>query len=247
MGGRARSWLALAAGAGLLLGGCSRLSGALEQHPSDAQLMRAVSLTEQDAADGAAFQPYEGGTEVGGRTSLDLCFGDFPSEDRRVGRNQVGIGDPSGRAWVSSEAILYRTPEEARAAMGELEAARRACPDTPVQPPEPDRDPLVWQFRDVPDGDWPDEPGVARQAYAFEVTDASGSSWTGSATYLQRGRMVLALYATPPEGSAATIRNAPGAARFADVLAKRLAALPERALLEANPVTDPVDPNDLEA
>ena len=87
-----------------------------------------MSLTEADAAAGSLFQPYEGGTEVFGRTSLDLCFGDFPSEDLRSGRNQVGIGDEAGTNWVSSEAILYPTPEDAEQAMAELEKAREECP-----------------------------------------------------------------------------------------------------------------------
>jgi hypothetical protein len=237
---------ALAVAGCLLLGGCQQVGDLLGQRP-DAELLQDVSLTERDAAPEAAFQPYEGGTEVVGRTSLDLCFGDFPSEDRRVGRNQVGIGDTAGEAWVSSEAILYRTPQEAQAAMAELAAAREECPETPVEPPTPDREPLAWSFQDAPDADWPDEPGVRRQAYAFTVTDSSGTSWTGTATYLQRGRMILALYSTPPEGPATTIRNAPDPARFTAVMEARLAALPEQSLVEANPVPERVDPNDIDA
>ena len=253
MGGRARSLAAMAVAAGLLLGGCSRVEdglgrvGDLLGRPSDAELLAAVSLTERDAAADALFQPYEGGTEVVGRTSLDLCFGDFPSEDLRVGRNQVGIGDQSGTAWVSSEAILYRTPEEASEAMGELRAARDACPSEPVAPPQADREPLAWQFDDPPDGDWPEEPGVQRQAYAFTLTDESGATWSSTATYLQRGRMILALYATPAEGPAAVLRNAPDPARFVEVMANRLAEVPEESLRRANPVGDPVDPNDIDA
>lgn len=247
MGGRARTWVVLAAGAGLLLGGCSQVADALRESPTDSELLQAVSLSDSDAGPDASFAPYDGGTEVVGRTSLDLCFAEFPSEERRVGRNQVGIGDTAGEAWVSSEAILYRTPQEAESAMAELVAAREECPGTPVEAPTPDREPLAWAFEDAPDADWPDEPGVRRQAYAFTVTDGSGDSWTGTATYLQRGRMILALYATPPDGPAATIRNAPDAARFTEVMAKRLAALPEQSLVEANPVPALVDPNDIDA
>lgn len=247
MGGRARTWAAAVASAALLLGGCSQVADVLGDAPTDAELLQAVSLTESDAAPQAAFQPYEGGTEVAGRTSLDLCFADFPSEQRRVGRNQVGIGDTASEAWVSSEAILYRTPQEAESAMAELAAARAECPDTPVDPPTPDREPLAWAFDDDPDADWPDAPGVRRQAYAFTVTDGSGTSWSGTATYLQRGRMILALYSTPPQGPATTIRNAPDPATFTEVMANRLAALPEQSLVEANPVPELVDPNDLDA
>jgi hypothetical protein len=227
----------------LLLGGCSqleRISDTLAA-PSDAELLAAVSLTEADAAEGAVFQPYEGGTEVFGRTSLDLCFGDFPSEDLRSGRNQVGIGDEAGAAWVSSEAVLYPTPEDAQQAMGELEKAREECPSGPVDPPQPDREPLAWEFLPAPDADWPQEPGVTRQAYAFEATNPAGEKFASTATYLQRGRMILALYATPPDSPAATLRNAPDPARFVEVMGNRLAVLPEESLQYGEPLDDPND------
>jgi hypothetical protein len=248
VGGRARLRAASVVAGCLLLAGCQQVDriGDLLGGPTDAELLQAVSLTPEDAAPEAVFEPYEGGDEVVGRTSLDLCYGDFPSEELRVGRNQVGIGDTAGQAWVSSEAILYGTPDEAEQAMGELERAREECPDTPVPPPQPERDPLTWAFEDPPDDDWPAEPGVRRQAYAFTVTSAEGEEWTSTATYLQRGRMILALYTSPPDGPAAVIRNAPTPARFVEVMGNRLAALPEDALERANPGSGPVDPNDID-
>ncbi|MCU0262642.1 MAG: hypothetical protein MUF09_03110 [Candidatus Nanopelagicales bacterium] len=234
---------AVAVSAALLLSGCSqleRISDALAA-PSDAELLAAVSLTAADAADGATFQPYEGGTEVFGRTSLDLCFADFPSEDLRSGRNQVGIGDEAGISWVSSEAVLYPTPEDAEQAMGELERAREECPSEPVEPPQPDRDALAWEFLAAPDADWPQAPGITRQSYAFEATNPAGEAWTSTATYLQRGRMILALYTTPPDSPAATLRNAPDPARFVEVMGNRLASLPEGSLQYGEPLDDPND------
>lgn len=238
--------VALVGAALVLLGACGpaqRISDALGER-SDAELMAAVSLKEQDAADAAAWAPYEGGDEVFGQTSLDLCFGDYPSEDLRSGRNQVAIADEAGRAWVSSEAILYPTPEDAEQAMDELRVARESCPSEPVDPPNRDREALAWRFTDDPDDQWPDEPGVSRQAYAFTVTDAAGESWSSTATYLRRGRMILALYTTPPDSPAATLRNAPDPARFVQVMSKRLAALPEKSLEYGEPL---VDPNGLNA
>ncbi len=234
---------ALAMAAALLLSGCSQLEriGDSLAESTDAELLAAVSLTEADAADGAVFQPYEGGDEVFGRTSLDLCYGDFPSEELRSGRNQVGIGDPAGTAWVSSEAILYPTPEDAVQALAELEEARDECPTEPVESPQPDREPLAWEFLPAPDADWPQEPGITRQAYEFEVTNPAGETWTSTATYLQRGRMVLALYTSPPDSPAAALRNAPGPARFVEVMANRLAGLPAEPLQYGEPLDDPND------
>jgi hypothetical protein len=234
---------ALVVAAALLLSGCGqveRISDALGAS-SDAELLAAVSLTEADAAPGSTFQPYEGGNEVFGRTSLDLCYGDFPSEELRSGRNQVGISDEAGQAWVSSEAVLYPTPEDAEQAMAELEKAREECPTEPVEPPQPDRDALAWEFAPAPDSDWPQQPGVTRQAYEFEATNPAGETWTSTATYLQRGRMILALYAAPPDSPAATLRNAPGAARFVEVMTNRLVGLPEEPLQYGEPLDDPND------
>jgi len=244
--GRGRSMAIVAMAAAVLLGGCQQVRDALGG-PTDAQMLAAVSLTDDDVAPEATLEPYPDGNVVVGQTSLDLCYGSFPSEDLRVGRQQVGVGDASGEAWVSSEAILYSHPEQAEQAMAELEAAVRDCPSTAVAPPQDDRDPLVWQFDDAPDPSWPDQPGVVRQAYAFTVTGMDGQARSGTATYLQRGRMILALYATPADASQSTLRNSPDAARFTEVMARRLMAIPMASLRTPNPVAPVDDPNDVSA
>jgi hypothetical protein len=246
VGRRARLAAALAMAATLVLSGCQQVREALAG-PTDAELLAAVSLTENDVAQGAYLEPYPGGERVGGQTSLDLCFGEFPSEELRVGRHQVGVSDAAGEAWVSSEAILYSVPEEAAQAMAELERARAGCPETPVEPTQPDREPLQWAFSDPPDADWPQEQGVLRQAYAFTVTGPTSLERAGTATYLQRGRMILALYATPGNAPASTIRRSPDDARFTQVMARRLAALPWDSLQEPNPMVPTRDPDGISA
>jgi hypothetical protein len=159
----------------------------------------------------------------------------------------VGLSDASGAAWVSSEAILYSYPEEAAEAMRELARARDECPEGPVPAPQEDRDPLAWDFGDPPDAAWPQQEGVLRQSYAFSVTDPEGEQRSGTATYLQRGRMILALYASPQDAPASTVRNSPDPARFTEVMARRLAALPKGALAEPNPVVPYEDPDDISA
>jgi hypothetical protein len=125
--------------------------------------------------------------------------------------------------------------------MAELETAREECPTGPVEPPQPDREALAWEFAPPPDADWPQEHGVTRQAYAFEATNPAGEKFTSTATYLQRGRMILALYTTPPESPAATLKNAPDQARFVEVMTNRLAGLPEEPLQYGEPLDDPND------
>lgn len=209
--------------------------------PSDADLVEAVSLTPDDAAPGAAFSIDPGGDQVVGQVSLDLCYGDFPSEELRSGRRQVVIADEDGTNWVSSEAILYPTPEDADQAMAELEQAADECPAEPVAPPQDWREPLIWEFGAAPDEQWPDTAGVRRQAYLFDVTTPDGVGWTSTATYLQRGRMILALYATGPDSASATLRNAPSPGRFVAVMSSRLADLPEDSLDYGEPLDDPHD------
>lgn len=241
-GGHRRGALVLAA-CTLVVTGCARES------ISDVQMLQAVSLTARDAADGTMFQPYEGGDEVAGRTSLDLCFGEYPSEDLRVGRHQVGIGQvglADGGAQVSSEAILYATPEDAAQAMGELDRARERCPDEPVEPPL-DGDALTWEFTDEPDSDWPRDPRVDRQSYEFTVTNPAGQQMTSVATYLRRGRMILALYSAPPEGPALALRNAPGQSRFTEVMTNRLLRLPEARLRQSQPGSTTQGPGGISA
>lgn len=245
MGGRLGLATAAAAGV-LLLSGCQQIAD-IVGGPTDAEMLQAASLTPDDVAADALFEPYPNGDQVVGETSLDLCYGRFDTEDLRVGRRQVGIGDAAGEAWVSSEAILYSWPAEAEEAMRELEQAQESCPDSPVDPPQPGRDPLTWQFGDPPDGQWPQEPGIRRQSYAFTVIGPDGDERAGTATYLQRGRMILALYATPGNASTSTLANSPDAARFVDVMSRRLAAIPARSLEEPNPVTPQVDPDDISA
>jgi hypothetical protein len=255
MGGRSRRPGRRLAAAGALLAGVALLAGCGSigevvgslDPPTDVELLEAVSLTEADAAGAAVFQEYEGGNEVAGRTSLDLCFGEFPSEELRTGRRQVGIGDVAGEAWVSSEAILYETPAQAQQGMRELREAREACPGEAVGPRDGDGEAVVWGFLDAPDDDWPAEPGVQRQAYAFTTTGADGEQTTSTATYLRRGRMILALYVTPPDGAGVAIRNAPDAARFTEVMTNRLEALDDAALQRSNGPGTRLDPDDVEA
>ena len=138
-------------------------------------------------------------------------------------------------------ATMERPMQRAYIAMAELEKAREECPTEPVEPPQPDRDALAWEFAPAPDSDWPQQPGVTRQAYEFEATNPAGETWTSTATYLQRGRMILALYTTPPDSPATTLKNAPDQARFVEVMTNRLTGLPEEPLQYGEPLDDPND------
>lgn len=295
----------------LVAGGCSGEFTIGTSARTDSEILDAVSLSEQDAADPGDFSLMDGGDQVVNEVTLDLCDADYPSEALRVARRQVQISGQPG--WVSSEAVIYDSPDAAEQALYELEQAVAECdgeggqsgnaqgaqqagqtapatrpvaktprPETsnedptagptaeptdeattdpsdastsvptedptgdpggddddlipePTDEPSPDgtllfpEDPgqpsLTWKFGDAPDADWPQVAGVSRQAYSFEVSDGN-DALSYVSTYLRRGRVLLAVYVSPPGSQAELIRNSPTEAKLINVMSNRLAALP---------------------
>ena len=73
----------------------------------------------------------QGGNEVTGQVTLDLCNGTYASEALRTARRQVDLTDQPGKLWLSTEAVLYgRAADTAqaftRAARPAPRTARRA-------------------------------------------------------------------------------------------------------------------------
>lgn len=227
-----RSLAALIVGAALTLTGCQASwdFGAGD----DSEVLDEVSLHASDASAGAQFALVPHGDEVTGQVSLDLCQTEYPSERKRRARHQVQIGDPRSGNWVSSEAIAYVSPKAAEQAMSELAATAETCKETgygggsaviqDVARRAADDEGLRWSFEDDPDANWPQTPGVARQTYAFELSDQLGNSASYVTTYLQRGRILVAVYVTPPDSGAAVLVNAPSQERLIKVMSARLAA-----------------------
>lgn len=237
------------AAAGLaVLAGCGLPAelGLGRANPDDV-ILSAVGLRESDAASDAQFGVLDHGDEVTGQVSLDLCAADYPSEGQRQARHQVAISQASAGTWVSTESLLYSSESAAEQAMAELADAVDNCSSSTggllPQPgdkevgyqqaggqqvlfPTADDQGLKWSFEPAPDADWPQTRGIVRQAYQFEVSDQFGDSYSYQSTYLRRGRLLVAAYVTPPGAQADAITNSPSAARFIEVLAARMAALP---------------------
>lgn len=227
------------------LAGCQWSIGG--QAAPDQEVLDQISLTAADAAAGAEFALVDHGDEVVGQTSLDLCYANYPSEDQRVARHQVQAFNAVAGAWVSSEAVAYTDPAAAEQAMDELAAAAADCHTTsgsssadgqdvslravrrasvPASRPAAD-DTLTWTFDPDPAADWPQTPGVNRQAYSFQIADQAGDSSAYVTTYLRRGRILLAVYVTPPDSARDVIVNSPTQQRLVEVMSARLASLPE--------------------
>lgn len=219
----------------LALTGC-QWSWHIGPRQGDAEVLPKVSLRARDASAQAEFALVPHGDEVAGQVSLDLCQTGYPSEAKRVARHQVQINDASGRR-VSSEAIAYESADAAGQAMTELAKVAAKCRATGtgggsaviqgVSVRAGDDGGLRWSFEPDPDADWPQTAGVARQAYAFEISDMLGASASFVSTYLRRGRILVAVYVSPPDSSAEVLKNAPSQARLVEVISARLASLPQ--------------------
>ena len=140
-----------------------------------------------------------GGRDVSGETTLDLCNGTFPSEAKRTARRQVEVVDVTLAAPFSTEAVLYGHPADASQAFSELRRVASQCPASPVVSPvgEPT---VTTRFSAPPDRAWGTTTSVERQAYAFTTTDDSGDTNPGVSVYLRRGRVLMGLYFSQPDG-----------------------------------------------
>jgi hypothetical protein len=167
-------------------------------------------------------QLYDGGDQVAGQVSLDLCAAHFPSEALRTSRWQVGVADPKGNETMSTEALVYRDVNATTQAFSELRAARANCPTGFVTSAVDGEPPLKTVFNASPDASWPATPGVDRLAYDTTVSDQHGHTDRSTSVYLRHGRALLAIYfdgtATQPSISGRTSTQA-----ITQLLSSRLA------------------------
>jgi hypothetical protein len=196
----------------------------------DAAVLRQLVVQQADVAAPASVQLIPGGNRVADQVTLDLCNGRFASEAARTARLQVAETDDQGNASLSTEAVLYQSPDAAARAFTELAGVVAHCPAAPV--PGVNGGPsLETQFNAPPDGSWPQTPTVDRLAYDFVATDGQGQSQHSVAVYLHRGRVFLGLYFPQPAGDQPPVAGTSTIPGIVSFFASRLAALP-------NPVVD---------
>jgi hypothetical protein len=166
----------------------------------------------------------DGGNQVQGETTLDLCNGTFPSESLRTNRLQV-VAIEGQNATLSTEAVLYTNPAAAVQAFGELRSVAANCPSTPVRSPVGNGT-VTTKFDPPPDGAWPQVAGVDRLAYSFTSTDTQGQSSPSVAVYLRRGRALMGIYFVDP-ANVPTVAGQSTIEGVVGVFAQRLAQLPD--------------------
>ena len=200
----------------------------VSKDPSAPFLQRLV-VRQQDVPADNRVQLLDGGNQVSGQTTLDLCNGRFPSEELRTARLQVVEYDGGGAGVLSTEAVLYRHGADAAQAMHEVTSVVAACPPAPVVSPvgEPT---VTTRFQAAPDRSWPKVAGVERLAFAFTTSDSLGLTEAHVAVYLHRGRVLEGVYFPSPSGSQPPVEGQTTIAGIVNVFAQRIAALPASAV-----------------
>jgi hypothetical protein len=195
-----------------------------ESNDPDRRALGDIVVRQADVGNGRTVLLYENGNSLRGVT-LDLCNDRFPSESLRTARLQLLDVDGQGSSSLSTEAVLYRSPDAAAQAFAELRKVRNDCPDTPVASPV-DGTKETTRFEAPPDEGWPGTEGVERQAYRMTIT-ADGESSPLVTVYLRRGRAFLGLYFPAPNGEQPAVAGKTSIEDIVGLFEARLAALPE--------------------
>lgn len=189
-----------------------------------ASSLEALIVTPDDVPSNADVVVFPGGVGLT-QPTLDLCNGRYPSESRRTARFQDAVLDPQGALVFSTEAVLYGDSGGTTQAFAELQSVVAACPSTAVPGP-PGEPPVITTFgATAPDANWAQTPTVNRRAYDLTSDDGSGARRT-VAVYLQRGRVLLGVYFSKPDGTQMAVGGQTTMEGIVGVFAKRLAALP---------------------
>jgi hypothetical protein len=197
--------------------------------PSQGPARRPTSLPDllvqpRDTTSALSVHLLPNGDQVKGQPTLDLCNQTYPSESLRTQRLQDVATDSSGPV-LSTEAVLYRNAAATKQAFRELRRVAKSCPKGPVPDPGTGST-TTTTFHPTPDTDWPQVPSVEREAFSVTTTDASSGSADSLAVYLRRGRVLLGVYFSKPDGAQPPIDGHTKPADIASAFATRVAQLP---------------------
>lgn len=188
------------------------------------QALAGLVVGQADLPASYSVRLIDGGNQVQGETTLDLCNGTFPSESMRTNRLQV-VAVTDQQATLSTEAVLYTNPAATAQAFKELASVAASCPSTPVRSPVGNGT-ATTTFDPPPDSTWPQVAGVDRLAYSFTSTDTQGESSPSVAVYLRRGRALMGIYFVDPT-NVPTVAGQSTIEGIVGVFAHRMAELPD--------------------
>ena len=197
--------------------------GPASSDPS-ASALQGLVLKQADVAGDLTVQPIPRGDQVAGEVTLDLCNATFPSEAQRTARLQVAAVDAQGSTPLSTEAVLYGTPNGSAKGFTELKAAAASCPSTPKAGPNGAT--VTTHLNPAPDASWPATATVERLAFDFSTTDQLGQTEHFVAVYLRRGRVLEGVYFSAPDAPQPPVAGKTTIPDIVGVFAARIAQLP---------------------
>lgn len=183
--------------------------------PQAGAVLRKVALVEDDLPDGIELELIEGGDEVEGQVTLDMCGYRFTTEQARAERYQTEAEDAQGARIVSNEGVLYKSAQDATAAMEELRTSIRECPKGRVVESSVEAvPPLIYDLTLAPEQELADLT-ADRVALTAVVRNEQGQTATFGLVYQRRGRVLVGLYGD----------SVAGVLPYAKVVAQRVTAL----------------------
>lgn len=180
-------------------------------NPTDpaAALLDQLGLRPTDVEPAAAVGLIEGGDQVRGQKTLDLCKAVFPSESHRTARRQLVAVDATRAQIMSTEAVLYDSPAALANGFTQLKRAAPLC-----------------KAKTGIDKDWPQVADVQRLVFETTGPGAAGAAQPSTAVYLRRDRTLLALYFRDEVVARTQIAGQKSIQAIVAVFARRLADLP---------------------
>ncbi len=158
------------------------------------EVLRQVVLRPAQVGRGYVLKVFQGGGEVKGQVTLDLCGFRFPSESRRTGRFQVAYVRRGSKLAVSNEVVSYRLGGAALA-MREVENAVRACPPYEVPSTVRGVPPMRYQFTRLSTAGKGLLPGaIALRMIASATVNGKKRTETSFGVYQTRSNILSGIY-----------------------------------------------------
>jgi len=156
--------------------------------PTQSNGLENLVVRQQDVPVNYLVAPIQGGTQVTGEKTLDLCNATYPSEALRSDRLQVAAYNNTLDTQLSTEAVRYQSSDATAQAFDEVKAVAADCKEAGTT------------VTANADASWAKTAGVDRLAYTIASTDSTGKKSETLAVYLKRGPLFIGVYFPNPTG-----------------------------------------------
>lgn len=166
--------------------------------PSDSTLsdpvqasLAGVGLQESQLGSGLTLALAADGTSLD-QPSITYCDGTFASEAARVARRRTVLRPAGSVPDAASEAVYYRTPQDASTALSELRAAAAACPSHRTVTTNGQS--VAYDAVEQAVDETGLVPAAQRVVIAYDVTPATGTPFRSLRVWQQRGRVLVGVF-----------------------------------------------------